>query len=45
MLNCLYEEEPARHLILTLAMMVTGLFLGHHVQLYQMALCYQMEKS
>ncbi len=32
------ENKPANHLIVSLAMMITGVFLGNHVQLYQMAL-------
>lgn len=31
-------EEPENHLIVTLALMVAGLFLGRHVQLWQIAL-------
>ena len=32
------ENKPANHLIVVLAMMVTGVYLGKHVQLYQIAL-------
>ncbi len=32
------ENKPANHLIVVLAMMVTGVYLGRHVQLYQVAL-------
>lgn len=38
LLHSLYKEPPADHLMVTLAMMTTGLFLGHHVQLWQIAL-------
>lgn len=31
-------EEPENHLVVTLALMVTGMFLGRHVQLWQIAL-------
>jgi len=38
--NLLYgwHKQPDNHLLNTLAMMVTGLFLGHHVQLWEIAL-------
>jgi len=38
--NLLYtwHQEPDNHLLKTLAMMVTGLFLGRHVQLWEIAL-------
>jgi hypothetical protein len=36
-LHQLYEE-PENHLIVTLALMVAGIFLGRHVQLWQIAL-------
>lgn len=32
------ESKPAKHLIVALSMMITGIFLGNHVQLYQIAL-------
>lgn len=38
LLHQLYTEPPENHLIVTLAMMTTGLFLGQHVQLWQIAL-------
>ncbi len=37
LLNLYQEDRLPRHLIVTLAMMLTGLFLGRHVQLWQMA--------
>ena len=37
MLHQIYEE-PENHLLITLALMVAGLFLGRHVQLWQIAL-------
>lgn len=33
-----YHKDPDNHLFKTLAMMVTGLFLGRHVQLWEIAL-------
>ena len=38
LLNNVYLEPLPAHLMTTLAMMITGLFLGRHVQLYEIAL-------
>lgn len=32
------HNKPANHLLVTLSLMVTGIFLGNHVQLYQIAI-------
>lgn len=34
----MYLEPLPAHLVIALAMMITGLFLGRHVQLYEIAL-------
>lgn len=39
LLHRVYKGHVAKHLVLTLAMMVTGVLLGPHVQLFAIAMC------